>query len=91
MNLVDHIYRAEISDWTLAQLAESQTREGAYLLLRYNFYSQLASSGNDRVQAMQLQFSESSGILNRNCGIEAMRGRFISRSPNESFLDMAGG
>lgn len=40
---------------------------------------------------IQTQFSESSGILKRNWGNEAMRGRFISRSPKESFLDMAGG
>ena len=39
----------------------------------------------------QVQFSVSSGILKRNCGSEAMRGRFVSSSPNESFLDIAGG
>lgn len=30
-------------------------------------------------------------MSNKNFGIEAIRGRFSNRSPNESFLEMVGG
>lgn len=68
------------------RLAESEQARGGLLIARVQFLQATCF-----IWDAELQFSESSGILNRNCGIEAMRGRFISRSPNESFRDIAGG